>query len=168
MELQCGVNWTCKLDGAERSEHFDPEWLHALAPAAQELSVPEFLPEQLATVELEEVPAWLHQYQFNDDAPVDLLRKKPDSQLWLEVLTEGRSVDSLDDDDLRSLRYMAPGRAGGGGLGWGCGVWGVGGRCVGGTAAALQLSTQGLADAVSIASLLLCTCRPCRHRTQAG
>jgi hypothetical protein len=69
------------------------------------------LPEQLATVELAEVPAWLHQYQFNDDAPVDLQRKKPDSQLWLEVLTAGRSVDSLDDDDLRSLRYVAAGRA---------------------------------------------------------
>lgn len=129
MQLQCGVNWTCKLDGAERSEHFAPEWLHALAPAAPELALPEFLPEQLATVQVAEVAGWLYEYQYDDDAPVDLLRKKPDSQLYADVLTGARSVESLDDDELRSLRYMAPG------TGSGQGSAGVGGmrrqRCSG-------------------------------------
>ena len=139
MQLQCGINWTCQLDEAERCEHFAPEWLHALAPAAPELAVPEFLPERLATVQVAEVAGWLYEYQYNDDAPVDLMRKKPDSQLYADVLTRARSIESLDGDDLRSLRYMVPGAVHGTRP-----CCGQGSDGVGGTAAALQWSSRSL------------------------
>jgi hypothetical protein len=73
--------------------------------------VPDFEEVCLAKVLLQELPAWLHDYQFSDEEPVDLQRLKPDSELWVDVLTRGRSVDSLIDDELHGLHYVATGGA---------------------------------------------------------
>ena len=133
--------------------------------------MPEFLPERLATVQVAEVAGWLYEYQYNDDAPVDLMRKKPDSQLYADVLTRARSIESLDDDDLRSLRYMVPGAVHGTRP-----CCGQGSDGVGGTAAALQWSSRSLGrrrhmlgTCCKLMLLLVCCapiCRPCSYRTQ--
>lgn len=109
--LQSGASWTCKMKEEVRSESFLPAWLHALeAPAAEDI-VPEFQAKCLAEVPLQELPAWLHNYQYSLEAPVDLLRVRPDSGLWAAVLTRERSIDNLDVDDLRSLHYIPTGEA---------------------------------------------------------
>lgn len=92
-------------------ESFPPGWLHALEQPAAEDVVPDFQEVCLATVLLQELPAWLHDYQFSAEDPVDLQRRKPDSELWVDVLTGARSIDSLSDDELNGLHYVATGGA---------------------------------------------------------
>ena len=109
--LQFGGLWTCKMDEEVRSRSFPPSWLHALEAPPAEYIVPEFQAKSLAEVLLQELPAWLHNYQYNLEAPVDLHRVRPDSGLWAAVLTRERSLASLDVEELRSLHYIPTGGA---------------------------------------------------------
>ncbi|KAL4437371.1 hypothetical protein ABPG75_004510 [Micractinium tetrahymenae] len=106
-----GEGWTCKVEGQKELTHASGDYLHATAPPPEGLALMLFerrlcTPEPLPLAELDN---WLHAYQRDPAAPVDLRRKKPDSHLWWEVTTLQRSVESLADDEVDSLRYLAPG-----------------------------------------------------------
>ncbi|KAL4437373.1 hypothetical protein ABPG75_004512 [Micractinium tetrahymenae] len=104
-----GEGWTCKVEGQKELTHASGDYLHATAPPPEGLALMLFerrlcTPEPLPLAELDN---WLHAYQRDPAAPVDLRRKKPDSHLWWEVTTLQRSVESLTDDEpipVHSLR----------------------------------------------------------------
>jgi hypothetical protein len=108
--MQSGTSWGCKLDGMEGCYPFKEDSLHAIEAPAADKALDPFQPVQLAhSLPLAEVPGWLREYQ--QDPPVDLVRKKPDSSKWFEVLTCQTSTESLSDEDVSRLRYMAAGGA---------------------------------------------------------
>ena len=106
--------WTCKLDDHHRHICLSNDSLHATEGPDEEHIVPAFEPVVLTAepLQLADVPTWLQEYQFDADAPVDLRRIKPDSELWLDVLTRQRSIASLSDDEVLRLRYNATGGCG--------------------------------------------------------
>lgn len=110
--LQCGETWRCKLDGAGTACHpFPTDYLHATSeppPDAPTFTpfTPKVLVMDLAAVE---VPAYLERLQFDADSPIDLRRKKPDSEAWFDVLVGRQDIADLPDDDLRQLQYVVAG-----------------------------------------------------------
>lgn len=58
---------------------------------------------------IEEVPPWVYKYCSQPDRPVRLLRRQPDAQLWFSVLTRQRSIDSLEDTEVKGLSYLLRG-----------------------------------------------------------
>lgn len=111
LQMQSGTGWTCQLEGEKGQTFCTPESLHATEepPTKQVLAAFETVLLTKTPLALAELPDWLHSYQHDPGAPVDLIRKKPDSQLWFEVLTRQRIIDSLTEEEVSCLQYMATG-----------------------------------------------------------
>ena len=108
--VQCGEMWRCTLDAADtRCQSFHSDYLHATSqPAPNAVILAPFTPIVLNTaLAADQVPAYLEAMQFDADSPIDLRRKKPDSEAWYDVLTGKQDIGDLADDDLRQLHYMA-------------------------------------------------------------
>ena len=87
-------------------QHCNPDSLHATGLPPKEKALQQFQPKLLAgSLPVAELQGWLTAYQ--EDPPCDLLRNKPDSGVWCDVLTGQRSIDSLSDDELLRLHYVA-------------------------------------------------------------
>lgn len=112
MLVQCGEMWRCKLDDPDTAcQPYPADHLHATdEPPPDAPTFTPFAPQVLATdLAAEQVPAYLESLQFDTDDPVDLRRKKPDSEAWFDVLTGRQDIADLPDDDLRQLQYLAAG-----------------------------------------------------------
>lgn len=104
--VQSGTGFSCKLDDVHGLQHCNPDTLHATGPPPKDKELQQFqatlLAEHLPVAELQ---GWLTAYQ--EDPPCDLLRSKPDSGVWCDVLTGQRSIGSLSNDDVLRLHYVA-------------------------------------------------------------
>lgn len=107
--MQSGTGWSCKLDGQQGTHHCNPQSLHAIEPPPKDRVLAAFKPKELATIAASDVSSYIHNLQFDAEAPVDLRCLRPDSQLWLDVLTGSRDIASLSDDELVGLSYLAAG-----------------------------------------------------------
>lgn len=104
--LQSGSGFSCQFDGVDGLQHCNPDSLHATGPPPKDKELQPFQAKPLAeSLPVEELQGWLAGYQ--EDPPCDLRRGKPDSGLWCDVLVGQRSIDSLPDDDLQRLSYVA-------------------------------------------------------------
>lgn len=102
--------WTVKLDGADRADSFPDLLLHATEDADWDRAYVASQPQQVEeAVPLEGMERWVVEYCSLPDKPVRLVRHLPRGHLWFTVLSKDRTVDSLSDEEVDSLKYLLKG-----------------------------------------------------------
>ena len=114
--MQVGATWACRFDGESEKDrlHSIPhDVLHALEPPPQGAVV--FAPPTKPLlrnhcVPLQNLPQYLHDYQYNDACPCDLQLLQPYSDLGFQLYVGAVTPNMLTDTQILSLAHLGDGR----------------------------------------------------------